>query len=76
MSFSSRLSSTRLAIRDGQLNSVRELATVQQKLLRQSNKENQPVISAVKSYPDNEEILKEINGEENDKTGFTRRINR
>jgi hypothetical protein len=63
-------------IRDGQLNSIRELSTVQQKALGQANDENQPIISSVKSYPDIDEILKEIKGEDDDKTRFTRRLER
>jgi hypothetical protein len=63
-------------IRDGQLNSIRELPTAKQKLLGQSNEENQPIISAVRAYPDIDEILKEIKGEDNVQNGFTRRLER
>lgn len=63
-------------IRDGQLNSIREMPTVQQKLLGQSNEENQPIISAVRAYPDIDEILKEIKGEDHVQNGFTRRLER
>ena len=63
-------------IRDGQLNSIREMPTVQQKLLGQSNEENQPIISAVKAYPDIDEILKQIRGDDDDQVGFARRLER
>jgi len=65
-----------IEIREGQLNSIRELPTVQQKLLGQSNEENQPIISAVRAYPEFDEILKEIKGEEDDKARSTGRPNR
>src|SRR5580704_776865 len=51
-------------IREGQLNSIRELASGQAQLLQQSNPDNQPVIESVKSYPDFEDILREIKGDE------------
>ena len=51
-------------IREGQLNSIRELASGQVQLLRQGNPDNQPIISSVKMYPDFEEILKGIKGED------------
>src|ERR1700730_1951119 len=41
--------------RDGQLNSIRELASGQAKLLQQGNPDNQPVITGVKSYPEFED---------------------
>jgi hypothetical protein len=63
-------------IRDGQLNSIREMPTVQQKLLGQSNEENQPIISAVRAYPDIEDILKQIKGDDDDEVGFARRLER
>src|ERR1700681_4339251 len=47
-------------IREGQLNSIRELAGGQAQLLQQGNPDNQPIITSVKSYPDFEEVLKEI----------------
>jgi len=63
-------------IRDGQLNSIREMPTVQQKLLGQSNEGNQPIISAVRAYPDIDEILKQIKGDDDVQDRFTRRIER
>jgi hypothetical protein len=50
-------------IRQGQLNLVRELTTAQRTQLEQSNPDHQPIIASVKSYPDLEEMLKEIKGE-------------
>jgi hypothetical protein len=47
-------------IRDGQLNGIRELPGAQNALLRQSNPDNEPIITGVKSYPEFGEILKEI----------------
>jgi hypothetical protein len=63
-------------IRDGQLNSIREMTTGQQLSLRNSNPEGQLVISAVRSYPDIDKIIKEIKGEEDDQTGHARRLQR
>src|ERR1035441_9279955 len=51
-------------IREGQLNSIRELASGQAQLLEQGNPDNQPIITSVKSYPDFEEVLKGIKGED------------
>lgn len=53
-------------IREGQLNSIRELASSQAMLLKAGNPDNQPIIASVRSYPDFEEILSEIKGEEDD----------
>lgn len=63
-------------IRDGQLNGIRELSSGQAMLLRQANPDNEPVIERVKCYPEFDEILKEIKGENDDKTRFARRIER
>jgi hypothetical protein len=53
-------------IREGQLNGIRELVSRQATLLEHDNPDDQPVIMSVKSYPDIQEILKEIKGEEDD----------
>lgn len=63
-------------IRDGQLNGIRELSSGQAMLLRQANPDNEPIIESVKTYPEFEEILKEIKGENDDKARFARRIER
>jgi len=63
-------------IRDGQLNSIRELTTAQRTLLEHSNPDNEPVITSLKSYPDFEEMLKEIKGEHRSETRFTERFER
>lgn len=63
-------------IREGQLNSIRELASGQGRLLQNANPDNQPIITGVKAYPDFEEILKEIKGEEDDKERYARRVQR
>jgi hypothetical protein len=63
-------------IREGQLNSIRELASGQAQLLKQGNTDDQPVISGVKTFPDFEEVLREIKeGGEYD-TGFARKTRR
>jgi ketol-acid reductoisomerase len=59
-------------IREGQLNGVRELITAQAELKR-ANAESEPVISSVKTYPDFEELLKEIKGGDEHDTGFARK---
>jgi hypothetical protein len=61
-------------IRDGQLNSIRELASGQAQLLQQGNPDNQPVITGVKTFPDFEDILREIKGEEKRDTGHAAKI--
>src|SRR5277367_5300925 len=61
-------------IREGQLNSIRELASGQVQLLEQGNPDNQPIITAVKSYPDFEEILKEIKGDDGHESGFAGKV--
>lgn len=63
-------------IREGQLNSIRELASGHAQLLEQGNPDNQPIITGVRSYPDFEEILKEIKGDDNRETGFAGRVGR
>ena len=63
-------------IRDGQLNGIRELAGGQNALLRQNNPDNEPIIATVRSYPEFEEILKEIKGENDDKARHARRFER
>ena len=50
-------------IREGQLNSIRELATAQATLKRETA-DTGPVISSVKTHPDFEELLKEIKGDD------------
>jgi hypothetical protein len=62
-------------IREGQLNSIRELASGQAQLLEQGNPDNQPIITGVKTFPDFEEIFKELKGEKDDReTGFAGRV--
>ena len=63
-------------IRDGQLNSIRELASGQVQLLQQGNPDNEPLISSVKTFPDFEEVLKEIKGEDKRDTGFAGKVGR
>jgi hypothetical protein len=62
-------------IRKGQLNSVHELATAKA-ALKQASGDTDPVIISVRTYPDFEEILKEIKGEEERETRHARRIER
>lgn len=63
-------------IREGQLNGIRELASGQAQLLQQANPDNQPVITAVKIFPDFEEVLKEIKGDGEHDTGFAGKVRR
>ena len=64
-------------IREGQLNSVRELTSAQCTLLSNNASGMEPVIERVTSYPDFEELFKEIKkGEEGDDTGFARKTRR
>jgi hypothetical protein len=61
-------------IREGQLNSIRELASGQAQLLQQGNPDNQPVITSVKTYPDFTDILKEIKGEDEREAGHAGKL--
>jgi hypothetical protein len=63
-------------IREGQLNGIRELVSRQATLLEHDNPDDHPVIISVKSYPDFEEILKEIKGEDDDKHSHIKRYAR
>jgi hypothetical protein len=63
-------------IREGQLNSIRELASGQAQLLKQGNPDNRPVIESVKSYPDFESILREIKGEDEHEAGHAGSVRR
>jgi hypothetical protein len=63
-------------IREGQLNGIRELAGGQSMQLAQVNPDNQPIITGVKSYPEFEDILKAIKGEDERETRFTRKLER
>jgi hypothetical protein len=61
-------------IRDGQLNGIRELVTGKTMLLEQANPDNEPIIASVRTYPDFEEVLKEIKGDDDDKDRHSKRI--
>jgi hypothetical protein len=61
-------------IREGQLNSIRELVSGKAMLMQQANPQNEPVILSVKTYPDFEEILKDIKGEDDDQHRHTKRV--
>src|SRR5580658_6967635 len=63
-------------IREGQLNGIRELTSGQGTLLTRDNPDNEPVVTSVKMYPDFEEVLKEIKGEEKHETRFARKFER
>jgi hypothetical protein len=53
-------------IREGQLTSVRELPTSQRKQLEQMNPDNQAIIASIKTFPDFDEVLREIKGEQDE----------
>jgi hypothetical protein len=63
-------------IREGQLNSIKELAIGKAMLLEQANPDNDPVIKSVKSYPEFEDILKGIKGEDERETRHARKLER
>ena len=64
-------------IREGQLSSIRELASGQAQLLQQGNPDNGPIITSVKLFPDFEDVLKGIKGEpEEHETRHARRLER
>ena len=52
-------------IREGQLNSIRELAT-SQVALKQANADAEPVIRSVNTYPDFDDLFNEIKGEDHE----------
>jgi hypothetical protein len=60
-------------IREGKLNGVKELISRQATLLEHENPNNEPIISSARFYPDFEELLSEIKGEQKDerKAGFS-----
>jgi hypothetical protein len=61
-------------IREGQLTGVRELPTSQRKQLEQMNPDNQAIIASIKTFPDFDEVLREIKGEQDEQpTRHTRR---
>jgi hypothetical protein len=62
-------------IREGQLNSIRELSTAQA-TLKQANAEKEPIITGIKSYPDFADVLRDIKGEDDDKNRHARRFER
>jgi hypothetical protein len=53
-------------IREGQLNSIRELPRSQREQLTRENPENKAIIATIKAYPEFEEMLKEIKGEKDE----------
>src|SRR5580693_9068524 len=60
--------------REGQLNSIRELPTSQRKQLEQMNPDNQAIIASIRTFPDFDEVLREIKGEQDEQpTRHTRR---
>ena len=64
-------------IREGQLNSIRELASRQATLLEHEKPDGGPDYLSIRVYPDFGEILKEIKGEhDDDKQQHVRRIAR
>jgi hypothetical protein len=64
-------------IREGKLNLVREMNSSRQMLLGNANPGDEPIISAIRSYPDVDKILKEIKGEDERDTGkHARRLQR
>jgi hypothetical protein len=60
-------------IREGQLNSIRELTTAHKTLLQTDNPEREPVINSVKTYPEFAELLRELKGDDHD-TGFAGKV--
>jgi hypothetical protein len=62
-------------IREGKLTSIREMPSSKQMLLNNTGA-IEPVISAIRSFPDLDEILKALKGDDDDKAGHARRIQR
>lgn len=63
-------------IREGRLLSIREMPSSKQMLLSHSGEAEEPVISVIRSFPDVEEMLREMKEEGDDKAGHARRIQR
>ena len=53
-------------IREGQLNGIFELASGQSRLLEKDNPENEAIITSVRTYPEFDELFREIKGENDD----------
>lgn len=63
-------------IREGKLNSIKELSSSKQMLLK-ANPTGEPVISAIRSFPDLDEILMDIKGEKHgNKAGHAGKLQR
>jgi hypothetical protein len=60
-------------LREGQLNGIKEMTTAQA-TLKHANAENEPIVSSIKSYPDFDQILKDLKGEEEHETGHAGRV--
>jgi len=63
-------------IRDGQLNSIRELSSRQAESVQQTGSPMEPVITSVKTFPDFEQMLNDMKGEEDHEDRHTRRFER
>jgi hypothetical protein len=64
-------------IREGKLSSVREMNSSRQMMLSHANPAEEPVIASIRSYPELDDILKQIKGEDDhDQGGHARRIQR
>jgi hypothetical protein len=59
-------------IREGQLNSIKEMVTAQADL-KKATGESDPIVASIKTYPDFDELLNEIKGDEGHDTGFARK---
>ncbi len=63
-------------IREGKLNLIREMNSSNRMLLAHSNPADEPIISAIHSFPGVEQILSDIKGEDDDKGRHARRVQR
>jgi hypothetical protein len=60
-------------IREGKLNGVKEMISAQA-TLKEANADSDAIIREIRIYPDFEEILKEIKGEQEHDAGFARKV--
>jgi hypothetical protein len=60
-------------IREGKLNGVKEMISARA-ALKEANADSDPIIRDIRIYPDFEEILREIKGEQEHDTGFARKV--
>ena len=60
-------------VREGKLNTVKEMISAQAEL-KEASGDSEPIIKEIRMYPDFEEILKELKGDDGHDPGFARKV--